>query len=160
MKQPITREQSKNRAARRPRLGSWHMITEQANKVRHTHVEPKQVQWRAFDIEPVRAMYIGYRYKFNGHLVVAEIWDDDSVSYGFIQGQSVEVWLFVINDRQNHIEVFPFEYPDFAEAEYQKELAAKKQFVFEYIIRDDNGKESIVSREDWLDSLDDDDETD
>jgi len=65
------------------------------------------------------------RDKFNGHLVVAEIWGDDGerVSYGFIQDSSAEVRLFVINGHQTPIAVFPFECPDSAEAGYQKELA-------------------------------------
>ncbi len=112
MTQPMTKEKSKNLAARRPELGSWHVITERANKVRHKDTRPKIVQWHAFDIEPVKAMYVGYRHKFNGHLVVAEIWgEEDWVSYGFIQDEVVEVWMFVVHAHQNPIEVFPFDYP-------------------------------------------------
>ena len=110
----MKKEQSMNRAARRPQLGSWHTITEKAEKIRHKNTETTIVQWHAFEIEPVRAMYIGYRYKFNGHLVVAEIFggDEDWVSWGFIQDQSVEVWLFVVAGHKNPIPVFPFDYPE------------------------------------------------
>lgn len=112
MMQQMTQEYRRNRAAQRPKLGSWHTITEMAEKHRHKDARPKIVQWRAVDIQPVQAMYIGYRYKFNGHLVLAEIWgDEDWVSYGFVQDQTVEVWMFVVHGHQNPIAVFPFEYP-------------------------------------------------
>lgn len=109
----MTKDKKKNLAARRPQLFSWHTITERAEKVRYENTQPIIVQWHAIEIPPIRARYIGYRHKFDGHLVVANVWgDDDWVSWGFIQDRSVEVWLFFINEHQNPIPVFPFDYPE------------------------------------------------
>lgn len=123
------RERSRNRAARRPQLGSWHTITERAIKVH----EGKQVIWQAEPIKDVdyryarklfgdqktvqqirsyRAMYIGYRFKFNGEWKThtSGDWDEIDESY-FHQRETVEVWLFVTHDNRNPIPVFPFEVP-------------------------------------------------
>lgn len=129
---------------KRPQLGSWHMITERAKKVR----DGNQVHWQAVDIEdkdarcgrldypdakissihyvqgdgrqwqpapPIvshRAMYIGYRYKFNGKWeadMVMRHHDDPGEPY-FNQSEAVEVWMFVTHENRKPIPVFPFEW--------------------------------------------------
>lgn len=149
------RERTRNRAARRPELGSWHTITERAVKIHH---ESGKVQWHAEDIEdkvsrrgkwvtdnspPIKpigwengwrweaevitsyhAMYIGYRYKYNGYWeteIQYEYEDGNTYAYDgiprFIQSETVEVWLFVTHDNRKPIEVFPFECPEYEECE-------------------------------------------
>ena len=126
---------------KRPELGSWHTITERAEKQRdgnkvawvkravanydnrigrwlyrgNENPAPPNSGWGSGwvwergIITERHAMYIGYRYKFNGHNVIAEMWDEENVIYGFIQEESVEVWMFVTHENRNPIPVFPFE---------------------------------------------------
>jgi len=57
-----------------------------------------------------RAMYIGYRYKFNGGWEAHRPYgpEDDYYDY-FAQSKAVEVWMFVTHDNRNPVAVFPFE---------------------------------------------------
>ena len=101
-----TKEQRENRAARRPALGSWHTITEEVTKCRSSY---GVVRWTSFRRSPHQAMYIGWRTKFNGEVEFDGPYGEERY---FIQKESVEVWLFIVNDRQNPISVLPFDYPE------------------------------------------------
>jgi hypothetical protein len=96
------------RAARRPEFGTWHTIAGQhkAVKVR----DGDTVSWQKEPITESKGMYIGYRYKFEGE------WKEELPSYYepaeghyFSQSKTVEVWVFVLDERRKPTEVFPFE---------------------------------------------------
>jgi hypothetical protein len=93
---------------KRPELGSWHTINEIASKDRRN----SKTTWKSYECEPCKAMYIGWRTKFNGIIVY-----DGDPEYGYVsdtayfeQLEPVRVWLFIVEERQNPICVFPFEF--------------------------------------------------
>ena len=101
---------------KRPELGSWHTITEHAikrhpgNKVLWVGIPIKHSDFRHNPptiTTEYNAMYIGYRFKFNGSHESGQ-WDDEPYEY-FSQSESVEVWMFVTHENRNPIPVFPFE---------------------------------------------------
>jgi len=56
-----------------------------------------------------QAMYIGYRFKFNGRWESTGNYEYGDVENYFAQSETVEVWMFVTHDNRNPIAVFPFE---------------------------------------------------
>jgi hypothetical protein len=112
----------------RPKLGSWHTITQKAIRV----VEGKKAHWEPEPINvtdhrygkqfvaptPItsyHAMYIGYRFKQNGEVdsyrstgYYADELPDD-IPY-FSIDETVEVWMFITHENRNPIPVFPFEF--------------------------------------------------
>ena len=127
------RERARNRAARRPELGSWHTITERAVKMR----DDRKVTWQSEPIQDLdarikktgglgrhgewipdppiteyRAMFIGYRFKFNGEWGWTRGDEDGESEEYFSQKETVEVWLFVTHANRKPVEVFPFDYPE------------------------------------------------
>ena len=59
-----------------------------------------------------RAMYIGYRFKFNGEWKTTGAFAhdiEDTYKRYFSWSETVEVWMFVTHDNRNPVAVFPFE---------------------------------------------------
>lgn len=94
-----------------PELGTWFYIAALAVK----GGEPmKTTQWFTRPLEKPyqKGLYIGWRTVFNGTMEMAyeqESWEHPRQEYGryFQHSESLEIWLFVIKERQNPIRVFP-----------------------------------------------------
>lgn len=85
-----------------PRLGTWCDVPNYAFK----HRDRDRITWLKVDTKPARGMYIGRRYKRNGHVKEAGEWPE--TERWFVPEGTVEVWLFVFNENRNPLEVFPF----------------------------------------------------
>jgi hypothetical protein len=101
----------------RPKMGEWLLIKNEATKYRHDMpaLDTKhkrnhhRVEWgqkyKGWCPEPFQAMYIGYRQKRNG-IYHTSGWNEEWEQHFDTTG-SVEVWVFVTNERSKPIEVFP-----------------------------------------------------
>jgi hypothetical protein len=94
----------------RPKLGDWCKFKAEAGKFH----EGAKTQWERCELGQVqRGMYIGWRTVFNGQMENVYEYGDwenpQAVLLGryFFQSEPLEVWLFVTNERQNFMRVFP-----------------------------------------------------
>jgi hypothetical protein len=107
-------------------MGGWYIIDAQAVKIHRTYAcvptcsripeyenIPFDAMWERKPFEESQcAMYIGYRDVYCGDYVSQEGYDEDSGNWynepaEFTRRYTHRVWLFVLNDRQNPIYVFP-----------------------------------------------------
>jgi len=110
---------------KRPKMGEWCMTTNEASK-RRTDLPERgnsyhRVEWEhrciGWKPTPIKAMYIGYRLKREG-IYWEQGWHHDGDSEWercFKHEKSIEVWVFVTNERSKPFPVFP------ADVKYIKE---------------------------------------
>lgn len=100
-------EPQTNLTPKRPELGSWHTLHARASKHSRNH----HTNWFRMSYHTPRAgMYIGWRTVYDG----ATDWDWEYeggylANWSFKRKGQHEVWLFVIDPRQNPVAVFPFD---------------------------------------------------
>lgn len=108
---PCDVTQEKLTADQRPQMGEWRTIYGKGRKHRRTDDKMREhVWWMIDEIEPIKAMYIGYRTVQEGHIY--SDWD----SRVFSRKRGLEAWMFVTNDRTNPIYVFPEDAEDIDDA--------------------------------------------
>lgn len=96
--------------AERPQLGEWRTLKATTYKWH----ENGKTTWEHCPLDaPVLGMYIGCRTVFEGKMENVYEYGDwenpQNILLGrfFFQSKPIEVWLFVIKERQNFVRVFP-----------------------------------------------------
>ncbi len=96
-------KRQKAKAAKATRPGKFEEceITAVARKIRDNH--SGNTRWEQRPCSPFKGEFIGYRFKYNGRIVPQGEWEQN----GFVQEETVEVWLFLTNLRHDPEMAFP-----------------------------------------------------